>query len=55
MERCARARRARTLSNDAHLGLLAAGMVNANGNWTGKYGIHSRSQFLADHDAQDMR
>jgi hypothetical protein len=36
-----------------HVGLLAAGMVNANGNWTGKYGIHSRSQFLADHDAQE--
>lgn len=36
-----------------HAGLLAAGMVNANGNWTGKYGIHSRSQFLAHHEAQE--
>jgi hypothetical protein len=31
----------------------AAGMNDANGNWTGKYGIHSRAEFLADHVAQE--
>jgi hypothetical protein len=31
----------------------AVGMIDANGNWTGKYGIHSRAQFLADHLAQE--
>jgi hypothetical protein len=32
----------------------AAGMIDANGNWTGKYGIHSRIQFLADHAVQEQ-
>jgi hypothetical protein len=31
----------------------AAGMIDADGHWTGKYGIHSRTQFLADHSAQE--
>jgi hypothetical protein len=31
----------------------AVGMIDANGHWTGKYGIHSRTQFLADHGAQE--
>ncbi len=34
-------------------GLLAAGMIDGDGNWTGKHGIYSRAQFLADHDAQE--
>jgi hypothetical protein len=33
-------------------GLRAAGMIDANGHWTGKYGVHSRAQFLAEHAAQ---
>jgi hypothetical protein len=33
--------------------LRAAGMIDASANWTGKYGIHSRTQFLADHKAQE--
>jgi hypothetical protein len=37
----------------APLALLAAGMWDANGNWTGKYGIHSRAEFLADREAQE--
>lgn len=28
-------------------------MIDAKGNWTGKYGIRSRAQFLADHIAQE--
>lgn len=35
-------------------GLRAAGMIDANGNWTGKYGIRSSAEFLADHDAQEQ-
>ncbi len=35
------------------VGLRAAGMIDAKGNWTGKYGIHSRAAFLADPDAQE--
>jgi hypothetical protein len=34
-------------------GLRAAGMIDAAGNWTGKYGIHSRAEFLADPEAQE--
>ncbi|MGE0259860.1 MAG: hypothetical protein AB7H71_14740 [Alphaproteobacteria bacterium] len=34
-------------------GLKAAGMKGQNGHWTGKYGIHSREQFLADPEAQE--
>jgi hypothetical protein len=34
-------------------GLLAAGMIDGDGDWTGKYGVHSSAQFLADHDAQE--
>ena len=34
-------------------GLQAAGMIDRSGAWTGKYGIHSRSQFLANPDAQE--
>jgi hypothetical protein len=30
-----------------------AGMIDGDGNWTGKYGIRSRTQFLADHVAQE--
>jgi hypothetical protein len=33
--------------------LRAVGLLDANGRWTGKYGIHSRTQFLADRDAQE--
>ncbi len=28
-------------------------MINANGSWTGKYGVHSRAEFLANPDAQE--
>ncbi len=34
-------------------GLQAAGMMDKHGNWTGKYGIHSRSQFLGNPEAQE--
>jgi hypothetical protein len=33
--------------------LRAIGMIDANGNWTGRHGIHSRAQFLANPDAQE--
>jgi hypothetical protein len=33
--------------------LQAAGMMDRNGNWTGKYGIHSRAEFLANPEAQE--
>jgi hypothetical protein len=33
--------------------LRAAGMIDANGNWTGKNGVYSRAGFLADPDAQE--
>ncbi len=33
--------------------LQAAGMIVAAGNWTGKYGVHSRAEFLADPEAQE--
>jgi hypothetical protein len=33
--------------------LKASGMMDRNGNWTGKYGIHSRAEFLADPEAQE--
>ena len=33
--------------------LQAAGMIDANGNWTEKYGIHSRTEFLTDPEAQE--
>jgi hypothetical protein len=36
------------------LALRAAGMMNRNGNWTGKYGIYSQAQFLADPEAQEQ-
>jgi hypothetical protein len=35
------------------VGLEAAGMMDHAGNWTGKYGIHSPAEFLADPDAQE--
>lgn len=35
------------------VGLQAAGMIDADGRWTGKYGIHSRTEFLADPEAQE--
>jgi hypothetical protein len=31
----------------------AAGMVDANGHWTGKYGVRSDAQFLANPEAQE--
>ncbi len=34
--------------------LRAAGMMDRAGNWTGKYGIHSRAEFLANPDAQEQ-
>lgn len=34
-------------------GLKDAGMIDANGRWTGKYGIHSKKQFLNDPVAQE--
>lgn len=33
--------------------LRAAGIMDRTANWTGKYGIHSRTEFLADPDAQE--
>lgn len=33
--------------------LRAIGMTDANGRWTGKYGVHSRAQFLANPEAQE--
>jgi len=33
--------------------LRAIGMIDAAGNWTGKYGVHSRAEFLADPGAQE--
>lgn len=33
--------------------LRATGMIDADGNWTGKYGIDSRAQFLAAPEAQE--
>lgn len=35
------------------LALESAGMMDRNGNWTGKYGIHSQAQFLANPAAQE--
>lgn len=29
-------------------------MMDAAGNWTGRYGVHSRSEFLADPEAQQQ-
>jgi hypothetical protein len=34
-------------------GLQAAGLIDKNGTWTGKYGVHSRAQFLTDPEAQE--
>ena len=34
-------------------GLLAAGMMDRKGTWTGKYGIHSRDEFLASPAVQE--
>ena len=34
--------------------LQAAGMTDASGKWTGKYGIHSATQFRASPEAQEM-
>jgi len=28
-------------------------MTDRNGQWTGKYGIHSQAEFLGDPDAQE--
>ena len=33
--------------------LRAAGMIDAAGNWTGRYGVHSEAQFLASLEAQE--
>ncbi len=33
--------------------IRAIGMIDAAGNWTGKYGVHSRAEFLADPEAQE--
>jgi hypothetical protein len=33
--------------------LKAAGMMDQTGNWTGKYGIRSHTEFLADPEAQE--
>ena len=33
--------------------LRAAGTMDAAGRWTGKYGIHSRAEFLANHEGQE--
>ncbi len=33
--------------------LRAIGMIDANGRWTGKYGIHSRAELLASPEAQE--
>jgi hypothetical protein len=33
--------------------LRATRMIDANGTWTGKYGVHSRVQFLTNPDAQE--
>jgi hypothetical protein len=33
--------------------LRAIGMIDAAGNWNGKYGVHSRAEFLADPEAQE--
>ncbi len=33
--------------------LRAIGMIDASGDWTGKYGVHSRADFLADPEAQE--
>ncbi|MGH6739606.1 MAG: hypothetical protein ACREDY_11360 [Bradyrhizobium sp.] len=33
--------------------LRAIGITDANGRWTGKYGVHSRTQFLANPEAQE--
>lgn len=35
------------------ISLRASGMMDRNGNWTGKYDIHSRAEFLADPEAQE--
>ncbi len=33
--------------------LRAAGMMDQTGNWTGKYSVHSRAEFLADPEVQE--
>lgn len=33
--------------------LRAAGMIDAHGKWTRKYGVHSRAEFLAEPEAQE--
>ncbi len=35
------------------VGLRAAGMIDGNGHWTGKYGVHSRAEFLSNPEAQE--
>lgn len=35
------------------IALRASGMMDRAGSWTGKYGIHSRAEFLADAEAQE--
>ncbi|MGH7059005.1 MAG: hypothetical protein ACREFH_01360 [Stellaceae bacterium] len=35
------------------VGLKAAGMMDHAGKWTGKHGVHSRAEFLADPEAQE--
>ena len=34
--------------------LQAVGLMDRSGDWTGKYGIHSAAQFLADPEAQEQ-
>ncbi len=33
--------------------LQATGMTDANGSWTGKYGVHSRAEFLTNPETQE--
>lgn len=35
------------------IALQAAGMMDKAGNWTGKYGVHSQTQFLTNPEAQE--
>lgn len=49
-------RNARTpepLGKVQRLNAKPAGMMDHAGNWTGKYAIHSRAEFLADPEAQE--
>ena len=37
-----------------NIALVAAGMKTSDGRWTGKYGIRSDQDFLADPEAQEL-